>query len=85
MFYSSGVPAVVDFAAMRDAMKSLGGEPSRINPICPVDLVIDHSVQVDAARRSVAVFSAVFSDELFDQKQQSVMLCTCGARLFIKC
>ena len=42
----SGVPAVVDFAAMRDAMKKLGGDPSRINPVCPADLVIDHSVQV---------------------------------------
>jgi aconitate hydratase len=43
----TGVPAVVDLAAMRDAMKHLGGDPSRINPLVPVDLVIDHSVQVD--------------------------------------
>ena len=43
----TGVPAVVDLAAMRDAMKALGGDPNRINPIQPVDLVIDHSVQVD--------------------------------------
>ncbi len=43
----TGVPAVVDLAAMRDAMRSLGGDPSRINPLVPVDLVIDHSVQVD--------------------------------------
>lgn len=41
-----GVPAVVDLAAMRDAMKRLGGDPAKINPLCPVDLVIDHSVQV---------------------------------------
>ena len=40
----SGVPAVVDLAAMRDAMTSLGGDPEKINPLCPVDLVIDHSV-----------------------------------------
>ena len=40
----SGVPAVVDLAAMRDAVKRLGGDPERINPLCPVDLVIDHSV-----------------------------------------
>ncbi|XP_028031946.1 cytoplasmic aconitate hydratase-like [Bombyx mandarina] len=46
----TGVPAVVDFAAMRDAVKDLGGNPDRINPICPADLVIDHSVQVDFAR-----------------------------------
>merc|ERR1712227_920329 len=43
----TGVPAVVDFAAMRDAVARLGGDPTKINPICPVDLVIDHSVQVD--------------------------------------
>jgi aconitate hydratase len=44
----TGVPAVVDLAAMRDAMKKLGGDPTRINPLQPVELVIDHSVQVDA-------------------------------------
>jgi aconitate hydratase len=43
----TGVPAVVDLAAMRDAMKSLGGDPKRINPLAEVDLVIDHSVMVD--------------------------------------
>ena len=43
----TGVPAVVDLAAMRDAMKNLGGDPQKINPLVPVDLVIDHSVIVD--------------------------------------
>jgi aconitate hydratase len=43
----TGVPAIVDLAAMRDGMKSLGGDPQKINPLIPVDLVIDHSVQVD--------------------------------------
>ena len=43
----TGVPAVVDLAAMRDAMTALGGDPKLINPLQPVDLVIDHSVQVD--------------------------------------
>jgi len=43
----TGVPAVVDLAAMRDAMKHLGGDPSKINPLVPVDLVIDHSVIVN--------------------------------------
>src|SRR6185436_15491450 len=43
----TGVPCVVDLAAMRDAIASLGGDPTRINPLQPVDLVIDHSVQVD--------------------------------------
>ncbi len=44
----TGVPAVVDLAAMRDAMGDLGGDPARINPLQPAELVIDHSVQVDA-------------------------------------
>src|SRR6185295_5226334 len=43
----TGVPAVVDLAAMRDAMNHLGGDPEKINPLVPVDLVIDHSVIVD--------------------------------------
>ena len=43
----TGVPAVVDLAAMRDAMAELGGDPKAVNPRIPVDLVIDHSVQVD--------------------------------------
>ena len=44
----TGVPAVVDLAAMRDAMAALGGDPKKINPLQPVELVIDHSIQVDA-------------------------------------
>ncbi len=43
----TGVPAVVDLAAMRDAMRHLGGDPKKINPLLPAELVIDHSVQVD--------------------------------------
>ncbi len=43
----TGVPAVVDLAAMRDAVADLGGDPEKVNPLIPVDLVIDHSVQVD--------------------------------------
>ena len=43
----TGVPAVVDLAAMRAAMAEMNGDPEKINPLCPVDLVIDHSVQVD--------------------------------------
>jgi aconitate hydratase len=43
----TGVPAVVDLAAMRDAIKALGGDPMKINPLVPVDLIVDHSVQVD--------------------------------------
>jgi aconitate hydratase len=44
----TGVPAVVDLAAMREAMTKLGGDPKKINPLSPVDLVIDHSVMIDA-------------------------------------
>ena len=46
----TGVPAVVDLAGMRDAVKRLGGDANKINPLCPVDLVIDHSVQADVSR-----------------------------------
>ena len=45
----TGVPALVDLAAMRDAMVSMGGDPQKINPLSPVDLVIDHSVMIDFA------------------------------------
>src|SRR5574340_372714 len=52
----TGVPAVVDLAAMRDAMKALGGNPEKINPLAPAELIIDHSVQVDffASRDALA-------------------------------
>ncbi|MDR5683206.1 MAG: aconitate hydratase AcnA [Armatimonadota bacterium] len=50
----TGVPAVVDLAAMRSAVARLGGDPKRINPLVPVDLVIDHSVQVDAFGSALA-------------------------------
>jgi len=43
----TGVPAVVDFAAMREAIRKIGGDPKKVNPLLPADLVIDHSVQVD--------------------------------------
>ena len=51
----TGVPCIVDLAAMRSAMKRLGGDPKKINPIIPVDLVIDHSVQVDEFGKSNAL------------------------------
>jgi len=47
----SGVPVVVDLAAMRDAVMKLGGDPEKVNPVCPADLVIDHSIQVDFNRK----------------------------------
>jgi aconitate hydratase len=51
----TGVPAVVDLAAMRDAMTQLGGDPDRINPLQPAELVIDHSVQVDSYGSASAI------------------------------
>jgi len=53
--YFSGVAAIVDFAAMRDTVSRLGGNPEKINPVCPTELVIDHSVHVDFTRRHVHV------------------------------
>jgi aconitate hydratase len=50
----TGVPAIVDLAAMRDAMEQLGGDPTRINPLVPVELVIDHSIQVDSFAERLA-------------------------------
>jgi aconitate hydratase len=50
----TGVPAIVDLAAMRDAMRDLGGDPAKIDPLLPSDLVIDHSVQVDAFASRIA-------------------------------
>ncbi len=61
----TGVPAVVDFAAMRDAVQKLGGDPEKINPQCPSDLVIDHSVQVKGR------ISAKFRISLFVHTSQS--------------
>src|SRR3990170_8471481 len=52
----TGVPAVVDLAAMRNAMRELGGDPARINPQLPAELVIDHSVQVDEFATRTAIF-----------------------------
>ena len=51
----TGVPSIVDLAALRSAMLRLGGDPKKINPLVPVDLVIDHSVQVDVFGRSDAI------------------------------
>jgi aconitate hydratase len=53
----TGVPIVVDLAAMRSAMQRLGGDPNRINPVIPVDLVIDHSVQVDRFASTNAILA----------------------------
>jgi aconitate hydratase A / 2-methylisocitrate dehydratase len=64
----TGVPAVVDLAAMRDAMKMLGGDPKKINPLVPVDLVIDHSVVVNFFGSNTAFRKNV--DEEYKQNQE---------------
>src|SRR5512137_2593145 len=64
----TGVPAVVDLAAMRDAMKMLGGDPKKINPLVPVDLVIDHSVAVTFFGNNTAFKKNV--DEEYRQNQE---------------
>ncbi|MBW8773217.1 MAG: aconitate hydratase, partial [Gemmatimonadetes bacterium] len=69
----TGVPAVVDLAAMRDAMKNLGGNPTKINPLLPVELVIDHSVQVDEAGTKDA-FSLNASIEFARNKERYAFL-----------
>ncbi|MBY0611116.1 MAG: aconitate hydratase AcnA [Beijerinckiaceae bacterium] len=64
----TGVPAVVDLAAMRDGMNTLGGDPTRINPLVPVDLVIDHSVVVDHFGTSQALGQNVKRE--YEQNQE---------------
>ena len=64
----TGVPCVVDLAAMRDAMKALGGDPNAINPLVPCDLVIDHSVQVDAFGTKTAL--TINNDKEFDRNRE---------------
>lgn len=65
----TGVPAVVDLASMRDAMKKLGGDPELINPLIPVDLVIDHSLQVDVFGNDKA-FDENVSKEMHRNKER---------------
>ena len=71
----TGVPAVVDLAAMRSAMKRLGGDPNKINPLIPVDIVVDHSVQTDyfGAKRT-AIIPGPFAS--LDLKDKNVVLPT---------
>jgi aconitate hydratase len=64
----TGVPCVVDLAAMRAAMVALGGDPAKVNPLVPCDLVIDHSVQVDAFNSGVAL--SINSELEFDRNRE---------------
>jgi len=76
----TGVPAVVDLAAMRDAMVTLGGDPSKINPLVPVDLVIDHSVMVDFFGSGDAFKLNV--DKEYERNQERYAFLRWGAEAF---
>src|SRR5437868_8299414 len=76
----TGVPAVVDLAAMRDAMKNLGGDPKKINPLVPVDLVIDHSVIVNFFGNAQALGKNV--DEEYKQNQERYRFLKWGQSAF---
>jgi aconitate hydratase len=76
----TGVPAVVDLAAMRDAMVSLGGDPDKINPLVPVDLVIDHSVVVDYAGTAKALGQNVKRE--YEQNQERYRFLKWGQQAF---
>ncbi|MEO8083291.1 MAG: aconitate hydratase AcnA [Ardenticatenales bacterium] len=76
----TGVPAVVDLAAMRDAIARLGGDPQRINPRVPVDLVIDHSVQVDAFGSLEALL--INADLEFDRNRERYAFLRWGRQAF---
>ena len=76
----TGVPAVVDLAAMRDAMKKLGGDPNKINPLVPVDLVIDHSVVVDHFGTANSLFQNVKRE--YEQNQERYRFLKWGQQAF---
>ncbi|XP_056156265.1 cytoplasmic aconitate hydratase [Lampris incognitus] len=76
----TGVPAVVDFAAMRDAVMQLGGDPEKINPVCPADLVIDHSIQVDFNRKSDSLQRN--QDLEFDRNKERFQFLKWGSKAF---
>src|SRR5215212_7595070 len=76
----TGVPAVVDLAAMRDALAALGGDPQRINPLQPVDLVIDHSVQVDEYGSQAAFL--INADLEFERNQERYQFLRWGQTAF---
>jgi aconitate hydratase len=76
----TGVPAVVDLAAMRDAMEEIGGDPTQINPLVDVDLVIDHSVQVDAFGNAGAF--AVNAEHDFERNRERYSFLKWGQQSF---
>jgi aconitate hydratase len=76
----TGVPAVVDLAAMRDAMAEIGGDPEKINPLVDVDLVIDHSVQVDAFGNERAF--AINAEREFERNRERYSFLKWGREAF---
>src|SRR5437763_10238105 len=76
----TGVPCVVDLAAMRDAMAKLGGDPTRINPLQPVELVVDHSVQVDHFGSTDAF--RLNSETEFDRNKERYVFLKWGQKAF---
>src|SRR5262249_31479519 len=76
----TGVPAIVDLAAMRDAMRQMGGDPRRINPLLPAELVIDHSVQVDDYGSSRAFRTN--ADKEFERNRERYAFLRWGQKAF---
>ncbi len=76
----TGVPAVVDLAAMRDAMQRMGGDPKKINPLQPVELVIDHSVQVDAFGMADAI--RINAEREFERNRERYAFLRWGQKAF---
>ncbi|GFT63990.1 cytoplasmic aconitate hydratase [Nephila pilipes] len=76
----TGVPCVTDFAAMRDVVQKLGGDPEKVNPLCPADLVIDHSVQVDFSTSSDAFEKNL--DLEFERNKERFEFLKWGAKAF---
>lgn len=62
MSFYSGIPAMVDLAAMRDAVAKHGVDPSLVNPKCPTDLIVDHSLQIDYSKWYVCVYINCFCE-----------------------
>eukprot|EP01063_Lacrimia_lanifica_P034156 TRINITY_DN6250_c0_g2_i1.p1 TRINITY_DN6250_c0_g2~~TRINITY_DN6250_c0_g2_i1.p1 ORF type:complete len:892 (+),score=435.16 TRINITY_DN6250_c0_g2_i1:54-2729(+) len=76
----TGVPAVVDLAAMRDAMKAANADPMKVNPLVPVDLVIDHSIQVDYTRSGDAVEKN--EEKEFERNKERFVFLKWGSQAF---
>src|SRR5215467_12941295 len=79
----TGVPAIVDLATMRDVIKEMGGDPRRINPLQQVDLVIDHSVQVDQFGSPTAF--AYNADREFERNRERYVFLKWGQKAFQNC